>query len=57
MEEDFTQPGRASSGVSVLWVSSRGLLVLGSFSTGVQNPLWVQAASWAAENPRGFSSG
>ena len=57
MEADFTWLGRACSGVSGLWGSSRGLVVLDSCPTGVQHPLSVGATSWAAENPRGSSLG
>ena len=47
MEADFTRLGRAYSGVSELWGSSRELVVLGSCSTGVQHSLsqgWEQLA-------------
>ena len=37
--------------------SCRGLAVLGSCSTGVQQPLRAGGASWAAANPRGSSPG
>ena len=37
--------------------SSRGLLVLGSCSLGVQLPLRPGTASWAVANPRGSSPG
>ena len=57
MEADFTWSGRACSGVFGLWGSCRGLAVLGSCSTGVQHPPRAVAASWAAENSRGTSSG
>ena len=57
MEADFTWLGRACSGVTGLWGSSRGLAVLVSCSMGVQHPPRVGAASWAAENPRDSSPG
>ena len=38
IEADFTQLGRACSGVTGLWGSSRGLAVLVRCSTGVQHP-------------------
>ena len=57
MEVDSTWLGRACSGVSGLWGSSRGMAVLDSCYTGVQHPLRVGAASWAAENSRGSSPG
>ena len=57
MEADFTQLGRACSGVTGLLGSSGGLVVLVSCSRGVQHPPRVGAASWAAENPRDSSPG
>ena len=57
MGVDFTQLGRACSGVFGLWSSCRGLVVLGSCSVGVQYPQSAGAASWATENPRGSSPG
>ena len=45
MGADFTRPDRDCSGVSGLWGSSRGLVVLVSFSMGVQHPQrWEQPA-------------
>ena len=57
MEADFTQLGRACSGVFRLWGSCRGLAVLGSCSSRVQHPPRAVAASWATANPRGSSPG
>ena len=57
MEADFTWLGRTCSGVSGVWGSSRGLVVLGSCSTGVQHPLRAGVASQATEKPRGSSPG
>ena len=57
MEADFTQPSRACSGVFGLWGFCRGLVVLGSCSSGVQHSPRVGAAIWATENPRGSSPG
>ena len=57
MEADFTQPGRAFSGVLGLWGSFRVLAVLGSCSMGVQHPLRPWEAIWVAENPQGSSPG
>ena len=57
MEADFTQLGRVCSGVSGLWGSSRELEVLGSCSTGVQQPPRVGAASQATENSTASSPG
>ena len=55
MEADFIQLCRTCSSIFGLWGSSRWLAVLGSCSTGVLHPPRVEAASWAAENPRGSS--
>ena len=57
MEADFTRLGRACSGVTGLWGSSRGLVVLVSCSMGVQHPPRAGAASCAAENPRALPQG
>ena len=58
MGADFTWLGRACSGVFGLWGSSRGLVVLGSSSEGVQHPRpRVGEAIWVTEDPRGSSSG
>ena len=57
MVADFTQPGRACSGVFGLWGSCRGLAVLGSCSAGVQHPLRARVARWATANPKGSSLG
>ena len=55
MEAYFTQLGRACSGVTGLWGSSRQLTVLGTCSTGVIHPLMVGADSWVSKNSRGSS--
>ena len=57
MEADFTQQGRAYSGVSGLWGSSTVLPGLDSCSMGVQLPLRAGAPSWATENPKDSSPG
>ena len=57
MEADFMLLGRDCSGVFGLCGSSRGLVVLGTCSTGVLHPLSVGVAIWATENPRGSSPG
>ena len=57
MGADFIRPNRACSGVFRLWVSCRGLAVLGSCSSGVQHPLGAGAAIWVTENLRGSSLG
>ena len=57
MVADFTWPCRACSGVFRLWGSCRGLVVLGSCSSGVQHPPRAGAAIWDTENPRGSSPG
>ena len=57
MVADFTQSGRACSGVFRLWGSCRGLAVLGSCSSGVQHPLGAGAAIWVTKSLRGSSLG
>ena len=57
MVADFTWSCRACSGVFRLWGSCRGLAVLGSCSSGVQQPLGAGAALWVTENLRGSSLG
>ena len=57
MVADFTQLGRACSGVFRLWGSCRVLVVLGSCSSGVHHPLGAGAALWVTENLRGSSLG
>ena len=57
MEADFTRLGRAYSGVFRLWGSCRGLVVLGSCSSGVHHPSRAGAAIWVTENPRASSPG
>ena len=57
MVADFTQPGRACSGVFRLLGSFRRLAVLGSCSSGVQHPPRAGAAIWITENSRGSSPG
>ena len=57
MVADFTWSGRACSGVFRLWGSCRGLVVLGSCSSGVQHALRAVAAIWVTENLRGSSLG
>lgn len=57
MVADFTWSCRACSGVFRLWGSCRGLVVLGSCSSGVQNPLGAGEAIWVTENLRRSSLG
>ena len=57
MAADFTWSCRACSGVLSLWGSCRGLAVLGSCFSGVQEPLGTGAALWVTENLRGSSLG
>ena len=57
MVADFTQSGRACSVFFRLWGSCRGVVVLGSCSSGVQHPLRAGAAIWAAAKPGGSSPG
>ena len=57
MVADFTWSCRACSGVFRLWGSCRGLVVLGSCSSGVHHPLGAGAAIWVTENLRGSSLG
>ncbi len=57
MVADFTRSGRACSGVFRLWGSCRGLVVLGSCSSGVQHPLRAGVVIWVTENLRGSSLG
>ena len=57
MEADCAQPGQVCSSFLDGGGSCRGLRVLGSCSTGVQNPPRVGTASQDAENPLGSSPG